>query len=147
MIRGSSSERSSVRDIVLPAPRESVSFFSGSALARLSERVTSACVRSASAAATSASACAPAPDDRAEAPAAAAPRSARGRWSSASAPPSALSESAPLPTAKPVATTAIDESVSEVLSAALGARRALEARCFGACGCDDDTSMGPNLPR
>ena len=41
MTRGSSSERSSVRDMVLPAPRESVSFFSGSALARLSERVTS----------------------------------------------------------------------------------------------------------
>ena len=57
MLRGSSSERSSVRVIVLLGPRDRVSFFSGSALARLSERVTSACVRSASASATSASVC------------------------------------------------------------------------------------------
>ena len=49
MMRGSSSERSSVRAIVLLEPSERVSFFSGSALARLSERVTSACARSASA--------------------------------------------------------------------------------------------------
>ncbi len=59
-----------------------------------------------------------------------------------SGPSSALSDSAPLPTAKPVATTAIDDSVSEVLSAARGARRALEARCLPACGCGDDTFRG-----
>ena len=58
MSRGSSSERSSVRDIVLPVPSERVSFFSGSAAARLSERVTS-CARSAAAASVaSASVCA-----------------------------------------------------------------------------------------
>ena len=81
------------------------------------------------------------PDNRAEASAAAAPRS-DVVVVEPSRPVSALRESAPLPTAKPVATTAIDESVSEVLSAALGARRALEARCFGACGRDDKTNKG-----
>src|SRR5262249_44301239 len=50
------------------------------------------------------------------------------------------SESEPAPTAKPVAITAIDDSVSEVLSAALGARRAEGARCLGTCFMyDEDT--------
>jgi len=57
-------------------------------------------------------------------------------------PPSALSEREPGPTAKPVATTAIDDSVNEVRSAALGARRAFEARCLPAWLVGDDTSGG-----
>ena len=70
-----------------------------------------------------------------------APRSAT-LVDTASAPPSALSEIEPLPTANPVATTAIDDSVSVVLSAARGARRAFEARCFGAWDGYDDTTWG-----
>ncbi len=98
MTLGSSSERSSVRDMVLPAPRERVSFLSGSALARLSERVTGVWERSDSAAATSASAsaCPLVPVDSSDAPvsAAAAPRSAT-LVVDESDPSSALSESAP----------------------------------------------------
>src|SRR4051812_9528492 len=151
MSRGSESARFSLRDIVLPAPRERVSLFSLSVLARLSERVTGVCARAAVADAISSS---EAPACGAEvvllevlvSAAAAAPRSAT-LVLLVDGPPSALREREPLPTANPVATTAIVDSVSEVLSAALGARRALEARCLPACGSDDDTCGEPSQLR